>query len=79
LTLIKSILEEIPNFCHFLDFISKGILEKTRKTCFIFLSSRKKEYDGMPRVKWQLIVRTKEGGGWGLKSTITKESYGGIL
>ena len=51
-----------------LVYIPKGILEKIRKVCFKFLWSRREENEGIPQVKWNIIPRPKEEGGWGPKN-----------
>jgi hypothetical protein len=48
--------------------VPKGILDKIRKKCFIFLWTGKKEKEGPPLVKWSKLARPKEAGGRGLKN-----------
>ena len=66
--LVKLALEEIPLYWVSLTFISKGVLDMTRKLCFKFLwvgSNEKKIFHWVSSKK---IVPPKEMGGLGIKN-----------
>ena len=67
LVLVKAVLEAIPVYWMSLSYIPKGILERIRRICFIFLWSGKKDDQTTPWVNWKRIATPKGLGGWGLK------------
>jgi hypothetical protein len=52
LTLIKSVIEAIPVYWHFLANILKGILHRIRKLCCNYLWKGSFDYLGSHLVKW---------------------------
>eukprot|EP00253_Pinus_taeda_P030057 PITA_30057 len=67
LTLIKSVLLAIPVYWAALTWATKGIMEKIRRLCSIFLWDGSKENQVLPWVAWDKVARSKEWGGWGIK------------
>jgi hypothetical protein len=49
-------------------FIPKGVLESLGKRCFKFLWTGERKKEGIPLVKWQILAKPKDEGGWGLKN-----------
>jgi len=68
LALTKSFLEAIPVYWMSLAWIPKGILEKIRKIYSRFIWSGQGEKTIQPWEKWDLLVRPKALGGWGVKN-----------
>jgi len=68
LVLVKSVLEAIPVYWMSLSWIPKGVIEAYRRLCFKFLWSGKKDSQVTPWVKWEILARPKDRGGWGLKN-----------
>jgi hypothetical protein len=68
LVLVKAVLEAIPVYWMSLAWIPKGILEKMRKMCFLYLWQGHKDKKVLPWVRWDRIATPKSLGGWGLKN-----------
>ena len=68
LVIVESVLESILIYLHNLTYIPKGILEKNQENSLKFLWSINNEKEGIPLVKWQVIVQPKEMGRWDLKN-----------
>jgi len=54
-----------------LTWIPKGILEKIRKMCFMYLWQGHKDKKVLPWVRWEQIATPKALGGCGLKNIST--------
>jgi hypothetical protein len=46
----------------------KGVLERIRRLCYMFIWSRDQEKKGIVLVSWKKLALPKAQGGWGLKN-----------
>jgi hypothetical protein len=63
LVLVKAVLEAILVYWMSLAWIPKGILEKMRKLCFLYLWQGNKDKKVLPWVRWDQIATPKALGG----------------
>ena len=68
LVLLKAVLQSIPVYWAIIAYIPNSILHKPRKKFFSFLWTAKRNTEGIPLAKWQLLASPKELGGWGIKN-----------